>query len=264
MTGADAMTALPDLARDLYQPTEQKALIFYVVFGQFGLKLELSASRFRSAGIPPGCELTLLTRLKHNDYISSLCEGYIWNELCRQQPELARHAEIAPTCVALKGEIDDPPMLNYFRDTVGVLACLLTQGGSVLYDPLQFRWWSPETWNREVFAAPELQFNKHVVILTSEEGAAGTTWVHTRGLRKFARPDISVHHVGQTYLPVVIDLCDRFIHFQGRGGVINEGQKVRVKALPSGGIARHGGTLDDPDFNNLHVEIVWPEGALAR
>lgn len=258
------MTALPDWRRDLYQPTKQHALLLYVVFGEFGPELVLDATKFKSAGLPQGCVLTLLTRSEHNDYISGLCQGHLWEELRRQQPQLAIDAQLARSCVALKGELADPPTLNYFRDTIGLLTCLLAQGGSALYDPLQFRWWSPDAWTRNAFEPPELRVNQHVVILTSQEDTAGMTWVHTRGLQKFARPDISVHQVNQANLPAVIDLCNRFIHFLARGGVIEEGQEIRINALPSGGIARHGGDLDDPDFNNIHVEIVWPKEALGR
>ena len=257
------MTGLPDWPRDHYRRTEQKAVLFYVAFGEFVPQLTLDVTKFRSSGLPPGCELTVLTRSKHKDYISNLCEGYVWNELRRERPELASNALAASACAALKGELDDPPTLNYFRDAIRVLAYLLEQGGCALYDPLQLRWWSPMEWRLEVFEPQQPRFNQHVVILTSEEDAAGTTWVHTRGLRKFARPEISVHHVGPIHLSAVIDLCDRFIHFQRRGGVIEEGQEVRVNGLPRGGIARHGGHLDDPNFNNIHVEIVWPAGALV-
>jgi hypothetical protein len=104
-----------------------------------------------------------------------------------------------------------------------------------------------------------------VVILTSPEdgGPAGTTWFHTRGLRKFGRPDLSVRRVGPRYHAAVTDLCERFIELQALGGVIADGQKVRMKSLPSGGVCRPGGGPDDPDFNNVHVEVRWPESALA-
>jgi hypothetical protein len=36
-----------------------------------------------------------------------------------------------------------------------------------------------------------------------------------------------------------------------------------MATLPPGGAARHGGDLDDPDFNNVHLEIVWPDPGLA-
>ena len=99
----------------------------------------------------------------------------------------------------------------------------------------------------------------HVVILTSEEAGGGSlTWFHTRGLRKFGRPDLSVPRVPPQHREAVIDLCHRFIEFQAFGGIIGEGQEVHMKTLPSGMTCHHAGDLDDPDFNNVHLEAVWP------
>jgi hypothetical protein len=57
----------------------------------------------------------------------------------------------------------------------------------------------------------------------------------------------------------VIELCNRFIEFLAFGGVIDEGQEIRMESLPSGMLCFNGGSKDDPDFNNLQVEIRWPE-----
>jgi hypothetical protein len=56
----------------------------------------------------------------------------------------------------------------------------------------------------------------------------------------------------------VIDLCERFIELQAFGARIAEGQEVRMKTLPWGMTCHHAGDLDDPDFNNVHVEITPP------
>jgi hypothetical protein len=77
-------------------------------------------------------------------------------------------------------------------------------------------------------------------------------------MRKFGRPDLSSHNVPTRYREAVIDLIERFIEFQALGGVIAEGQEISMKRLPSGMTCRHGGDLDDPDFNNVHVEITPP------
>ena len=102
----------------------------------------------------------------------------------------------------------------------------------------------------------------HVVILTSQEGQHGSTeqltWFHTRGMRKFGRPDLSVHNVPARYHDAVIDLIGRFIELQALGGVISEGQQITMGSLPSGMICHRQGDLDDPDFNNVHVEITMP------
>ena len=81
-------------------------------------------------------------------------------------------------------------------------------------------------------------------------------------MRKYGRPDLSVRGVGEGHADGVALLIERFVEFQALGGVIAEGEEIRMKGLPAGGVCRHAGSLDDPDFNNVHVEVVWPAGAL--
>ena len=57
-----------------------------------------------------------------------------------------------------------------------------------------------------------------------------------------------------------VQLCNRFIEFQAEGGRIPEGQEVRMATLPTGLTCRHRGQIDDPEFNNVHVEIRFPLG----
>ena len=94
------------------------------------------------------------------------------------------------------------------------------------------------------------------MILASEEADdSSRQWFHTRGLIKFGRPDISVHRVSEDLCAGVQDLCNRYIDTLAFGGVVSDGQKVRMKALPDNWKCRIEGGFDDPDFNNRHIEI---------
>jgi hypothetical protein len=167
--------------------------------------------------------------------------------------------------MVLRGSQPDPPTLDYLRDSVGLLTYVLDCGGCAVYDPQSFDWCPPDRWRHRVFEPAGPVPRHHVVILISDEeehqqpdpSVRSPVWFHTRGMRKFGRPDLSVHDVPPDHVDAVTDLCNRFIELQAFGGVIPEGQEVRMAALPPGGVARHGGSLDDPDFNNVHVEIVW-------
>jgi hypothetical protein len=37
-----------------------------------------------------------------------------------------------------------------------------------------------------------------------------------------------------------------------------DGSVVEVDGLPDGMKVTRGGSLDDPEFNNTHLELVWP------
>lgn len=248
---------LPDWPRPHFKQPGGRPFLFFVVYGKFGSLPEMSASRYRSAGVPAGLDLSHYQAEQHRDVLANFREGYLWNDLRARNPELAARIVESKECLILRGEIEDCETLNYLRDSVGLLTFLLDNGGITVYDPMTFRWWEPEEWRNRIFHPAGPVPRHHVVILTSEESDPTLTWFHTRGMRKFGRPDLSIHRVRPEYNEAIIDLCNRFIELQAFGGIIEEGQPIRMKSLRRGMTCHHRGDLDDPDFNNVHVEIEW-------
>jgi hypothetical protein len=249
--------ALANWHRPHYRQRGGKPFLFFAVYGKFGNLPELSASKYRCAGIPSDFALSRYDAEQHPDVLARFQDGYAWNELQARNPVLAGNIAKCTECLILRGEIEDADSLNYLRDCVGLLTFLLDYGGITVYDPFMFTWWEPEVWRERIFIPAGAVPRHHVVILTSEEPEPSLTWFHTRGMRKFGRPDLSVHRVPAQHQEGVIDLCERFIEFQGFGGTIEEGQEIRMRSLPEGMVCHHAGDLDDPDFNNVHVEITW-------
>jgi hypothetical protein len=159
----------------------------------------------------------------------------------------------------LQGTIADPPTLDYLRDVIGVLTALFDQGTVALLDTQAFAWFSPEQWHERIFAPDAPVPRHHVSVLLSPEDDGESVWVHTRGMRKFGRPDLSVRGVAPEYQDACIELCNRFIEMQAFGEVVPEGQPIRMQGLPPGMACHHQGDFDDPDFNNVHLEIRTPE-----
>lgn len=254
--------SLPSWERKHYVPSGGEAFLFYVAFGEIAHYQPLDAQKYRCGGVPEGFEVVAYDRVHHGEYMDEFHEGYIWHCFQSENPQLAKNIFNAPGCVVIEGSQKDPETLNYFRDCIGLLEFFLDHGACAIYDPQMFHWWSPEQWHDLVFAPAAPLPRQHVVILYSEEQSPGLMWFHTRGMRKFGRPDISVHGVGPAYRDAVIDMCERFIELQAFGGSIPEGQSIRMASLPPGGVAHHRGDLDDPEFNNVHIEIVWPEPGL--
>jgi hypothetical protein len=79
--------------------------------------------------------------------------------------------------------------------------------------------------------------------------AAGHNYA-IRGLRVHGQSFV-LGRAGDT----VGDLMNPFIEMLAFGAVVQDGQPVRMNALPEGWRCFHRGTLDDPDFNNRHIEI---------
>lgn len=235
------------------------ASLFYVAYGNIELNQPLNYAAYRSAGVPAGVEVWSYDKEKQSEGFGRFLEGYVWEQLLISDAPLAHRVKGSTGCVVVRGFVADPPTLDYFRDTIGLLTYLVDRGAVAVYDPYLLKWWDATSWRREVFEPAKPLPRKHTVILDSEdEMLAGTTWLHTRGMCKFGRPDISVHRVAPVYREATIDLIDRFVELQAFGGIVPEGQEIGMNSLPEGGVVRHGGSLDDPDFNNFHFEIVWP------
>jgi hypothetical protein len=242
--------------RPYFVPNGGDPLLFYAIFGEFDLTRVLSPSKYRTSGKPEWLDLVTFNRSQHADVISAYQSGAIWDMLSRDTPLTANEAERAPQCIGLRGEPADPPTLDYFRDVIGVVTWLLDVGGSAVFDPQMLWLWSADEWREEAFATGEPSPDRHTTIMVSEE-EGGTSWYHTRGMRKFGRPDLSVRGVGSAHAEGVTLLLERFVEYQAFGGVIPEGEEVRTQTLPPGGVCRRCGSHEDPEFNNVHVEIEW-------
>lgn len=241
--------------RPHYAPGGGEPFLFYVIYGNIENSAPLSRQQYRSLGVPSGIKLSSYGPSKHPEVPSSFCQGYLWDEFENQAPNLATQVEGCDQCLILQGTPEEFATLNYLRDTVGLITYLLDQGGCAVYDPLMFRWWSAADWKEHLFVPAAPVPRHHAVILVSDEANSSLKWFHTRGMRKFGRPDISVRHVPLEYEEGIIDLCNRLIEHMAFGHIVPEGQKINMKSLPGGGIIQHGGDLDDPDFNNVHIEV---------
>ena len=131
-----------------------------------------------------------------------------------------------------------------------------------VYDPWRISWWSKEDWNEQIFLPnPPLARNHAIILISEEEDSADRLWIHTRGMRKFGRPDLSIRRVPGGYSEAVSELCNKFIDNQAAGEIVPEGQLVRMGDLPPVLQCHHKGNLQDPDFNNVHLELIFPDGA---
>jgi hypothetical protein len=247
----------PDWPRPYFTQPGGEPFLYFVVYGEFGKLSSMSASHYRTRGVPAGLKLSRYQSDQHPGVLDRFREGYLWNEFRARSLGLAAQVAESKECLILQGEIEDCDTLNYLRDSVGLLTFLLDHGGLTIYDPWLFQWWEPDEWRRRIVHQTGPVPRHHVVILTSEESDPTLTWFHTRGMRKFGRPDLSIHNVPAEYNGAVIDLFERFVEFQAFGGIIEDGRQIRLNHLPAGMTCEHRGDLDDPDFNNVHVEIIW-------
>jgi hypothetical protein len=241
--------------RQYFVPSGGDPLLFYVVYGDVDSSVELSRKKYRSEGIPEGIDVMSYNADSDLDVITSFREGYVWDKFVAKNPELAAQVEGCQSCIIIRGTPTESRTLNYLRDTVGLITFMLNNGGCSVFDPQILRWWSPSEWKSELFSPEAPVPTRHVVILKSEEKSSNRFWFHTRGMRKFGRPDISLHDVTEENEESVINIINKLIYIQAFGEVSFESQKIRVQIFEADFTATKKGDLNNLDFNNYHIEV---------
>ncbi|MCW1916157.1 hypothetical protein OJ996_21385 [Luteolibacter sp. GHJ8] len=240
--------------RPRYQAGGGSSFLCFVVYGNVDLSTTLPAAKYRVQGMSEELEIIQYDSPEYAAEVESFRKGQAWEDLKIRDSAFAANIAAQTSCTVLRGELGDQRELYYLRDAVGIASWMVDQGGICVYDPQMFRWWTPEEWWRKAFEPVEPALRSQCVILTSPEGE-GSEWVHTRGMRKFGRPDISIRGVKPEWRSAAIGLCDRFIEFQALGGLVGEGLEVNSPGFPEGFTCCGGGKLEDPEFGNALIEI---------
>lgn len=252
------MTATPEAwPRPYWQPSDETIVLHFYVFGRFAEDLAIPAARYASLGLPEGVALQRLAHDALRGWDGYPLKGALGEVLKEDAPAAFEQARAAPDVLVVRGELADRDSLDYLRDTLGVLAGLLDVGGSAILDPQILTLFDAGSWRRHYLVAGGAPPRNHVLILR-KPSEDGRSHIHTRGLRKFGRPDLSLRHVPDARASQAGMLCERLVELQALGARFVEGQPLEVEGLPGELVAHPGGTLDDPGFNNTHVAFDWP------
>lgn len=244
--------------RPQWSAGDQEAVVLWFVFGDFDVELPVDGATYRTRGVPRGIEFARYRNADLAAWPGYPLQGSLGRLLGEEEPARVEQARRARECLVLRGALPDPADLDYLRDCVGLITALNDLGGIAVVDPQMLSIFDAETWRRRYFADAAFSVREHVLILCSEDAAhAGRLHVHTRGMRKFARPDLSIRNVPAEAAGAAGQLAERFAHFEALGGQIADGHEVVVDDTLTMR-AQRGGDLDDPAFNNLHVALQWP------
>lgn len=247
----------PDWSRPHWTRDEAKAMLLYFVFGAFAVEPRIDLSAHGNRGLPQGVEIMRIPRDRLAHWEGHPLRGALGEILREGNPAAFDVARKAPECLMLRGELDDADSLEYLRDTLGVVTALLEVGGVAVVDPQILEVFSAEAWRVRHAGVDASAMRNHVLILSQDDGNGGV-WVKTRGMRKFARPDISIRRVPQAEAQRAGAVAARLADWQARGMRFGDGSTVAVEGLPSDLKITRGGSLDDPAFNNTHLELEWP------
>jgi hypothetical protein len=232
-------------------------MLLYFVFGHFAEQLELDLSAHGSAGLPRGVEMRRVPKAVLAHWDGHPLRGALADILRDGNPAAFEAARKASWCLMLRGELPDADSLAYLRDTLGVVAALLDAGGVAVVDPQILEIFSAADWRARYVGAELAAPRNHVSILCQDDDT-GHAWIKTRGMRKFARPGISILKVPRDEMQRAGAVAAKLVDLQARGMRFGDGSTVDVDGLPDGLRVTRGGSLDDPAFNNTHLELVWP------
>lgn len=251
--------AAPDWTRPHWSRDEARAMLLYFVFGEFAAEPELDLSAHGSRGLPQGVEILRIPKDRLAHWDGHPLRGALGGILREGHPAAFEDARRAPECLMLRGELPDADSLVYLGDTLGVIAALLDEGGVAVVDPQILEIFSAADWRERYIGEAASESRNHVAILCNDHAAGDTDqWIHTRGMRKFARPDVSIRGVPQSAVQDAGAVAARLAELGARGMRFGDGSKVDVEGLPDGLHITRGGSLDDPEFNNTHIEMSWP------
>lgn len=252
-------TPNPAWPRPYWQPgPAATALLQFYVFGKFERELVIPARRYGSPGLPTGIELKRFQNLALRKWEGYPLAGALGDLLREDAPDTFEAARTAPDVLVVRGELADRADLDYLRDTLGVLAALLDVGGRSVLDPQIFGLFAAAAWRARYLVAEGAPPRSHVLITRTPAPDGVRSRIHTRGMRKFARPDIELREVPPTALDRAGVLCEKLVEMEAFGARFPAGQVLDVDGLDAPLVAVPGGSLDDPAFNNRHVAFRWP------
>lgn len=246
--------------RPHWQAGGETALLHFYVFGKFAPQLDLPTARYGTPGLPDGMSLERFQNAVLRQWEGYPLFGQLGATLREDSPETFADARNAPEVLVLRGELADAATLDYLRQTLGVLAALLDVGATSILDPQMLRLFNATEWRGHYLVKGGAPLRNHVLILLDPDAErAGRSWVRTRGMRKFARPDLSITNIPKGEVDRAGMLCERLVELEALGAHLEAGQALEVDGLPAGLVAQPGGDMADPHFNNTHVALRWPD-----
>src|SRR5690348_3369357 len=145
------MNSLETWERKYFTKPLDSSFIFFCVYGNFSADFKISEQKYRTGGLPFGCDLMKYSSNSHPEYVKSFLEGYLWESLKNTDSTLAAQIAASGECFIIKGEFKDTSNLDHLRDIIGIITYLLDSGGNSVYDPQGFRFFSKQEWMDNVF-----------------------------------------------------------------------------------------------------------------
>ena len=192
--------------------------------------------------------------------MDNLIGGTLGKLLKEEQPELYEKIQKENIWAILNGEIKQDDNLKYLRNTIGVVQAFLDTGAIAVLDIQTFSLYSASEFTEKIFSK-NLDIYSHVKILISKM-EDGNIWLHTRGLRKFGRPDISIENVPESEENKVVRIANQMIYYSSLGVLFNKKVKLHLYKDKEEAVIinpKFVGDYENADFNNAYCKLLWKE-----
>jgi len=244
--------------RNSFEKTDANALLFYVIFGVDEVQLNLSKSKHNITGYPESIQILNYSKSgsdAQKEYIEGLYSDTLGRFLKDKSESLYKKTTDSDSVVLIQLEIEDQQDLEYLRNTLGIVQCILEQDAVSILDIQTASWYSAKEWTKKFFQPKKPQALEQVSVFYSKEESG--YWVHTRGMRKFARPDISITAVPESALASAKASVDKLVTHLANGGDVENTVSLRQAELGDFTNGQIKGGLENLDFNNFYYEFTW-------
>jgi len=234
-----------------------KPFLFYVLFGADNMsEMQISKDKHNVDEMPNGLELANHNKLdsaEQKNYVEGFLNDNFTKFLKEKSNKLFEEVLTCKNIIVVKGEFEDTNSLNYLKNTIGIIQAIIETNIVAIFDLQILEWFKPEEWSKKYFEPKAPNSFDHIKIFWSENG--NDIWLHTRGMRKFGRPDLSIRKVTSEKKDLGIEIINRFIQAYAYGFIPDETQAIKIKGMEEGVYGKIKGNYDDPDFNNYYFEI---------
>lgn len=252
-----------NLERPYYEDLNYRPLLFYVIFGVNGEELIVSREHHHVDSFPDGLNLISYQKPEHEEYMRELIGGTIGEILNADNHSLYEAIKDTEQWVIIRGEVKQDSDLNYMRNAIGFVQALVEAGAVGVLDLQTITLYSSEEWTNSIFSK-KFDPYAHVTILVSEMEDS-TIWLHTRGMRKFGRPDISMEGVVEDKIEHAVQVINQMIYYGALGVFISSPTKLHTHIGPAYIVTPNFiEDFDNPDFNNSYYQILWEDCKLVE
>ncbi len=233
---AESDPGVPVWGRPCFEPGGGDAEVTIFLFSQApndgaALPLRSLAHGVPATGLAPGVDVRTVSRAEAPDWVNGFFSESLM-ELASSQLGWDGRPPVEPTLVhVVRVTADDPQDLAHLQSAWALARAFTDTGAFALLDAHAHKWLSTADLARRPPDGP-LSFPDEVSVLFETEPSS--EWghiVHTRGMKKFGRPDLVVTAVPPVHGARIGAILNRLGARLAEGAVVEPGDTVEIEGV---------------------------------